>query len=217
MVAFALMGELVNLGYFTEALPYAEHAVSIDPLSSQAQLNYATSLYAVGRIKEADAASQRAADLGETGGFFSLFHSQILSGDLEAAIVAYESFLKSVGEDPAGAKDFIRAASDPDSGRQFLLESMDQEGVAGFGRFNFFLMFRYLDDFYNDLEDNIRPDETWYEADNILYVAMPDRNSGMSAHPRYLPAMERMGITDAWDELGPPDHCNKDSGQWVCN
>jgi tetratricopeptide (TPR) repeat protein len=218
LVAIALVADLFSTGYFTEALSYAEHLVTIDPLSPAAQSTYAAALYAVGRIKEADAASQRAADLGEPWGLFDLFISQMLSGDLEAAIVAYESFLKSVGKDPAGAKDWVRAASDPDTGRQFLLDALENQ-YRGFsdGRWSVFFAFGYLDDFYDELEYNIHPDMIWYDAEPIIFSAMYHRRSGVSAHPRYLPAMELMTITDTWDELGPPDHCNKDSGEWVCN
>lgn len=74
----------------------------------------------------------------------------------------------------------------------------------------------YLDDFFDELEENIRVEDTWYDAEPILTAAIIHRRTGIIAHPRYLPAMELMTITDTWDIRGAPDHCTKETGAWVC-
>jgi len=42
------------------------------------------------------------------------------------------------------------------------------------------------------------------------------RRSGFTAHPKFLEIAEAWAIIKIWEKRGPPDFCEKVSGQWVC-
>ena len=207
---------LLETGYFSEALSVTEHWVSIDPLSSQAQWFHAQALWATGQGTEADAAMQRSLDWGEPYAALALFGSHILSNNFEAAIPVYEAFLEMTGRDPARASAWLTQAVKPATGRQFLLETREKQDFESLSMVFFFLVFGYLDDFYDGLDERLNPDTFWNDGDDVLQMAIAQRHAGVTTHPRYLPLMEAMGIVALWDERGAPDHCSKESGAWVC-
>lgn len=213
----ALVTDLIAVGYFSEALPYAKRMIEVEPLSGYSQATYSYALYAVGRVEEADLVNRKSIDLGVGNWSSELFISHVLSGKFDAAAEDLGGPFKSWGKDPAGARAWIEAARNPETGRDFLLEELgNNDGGFQSGRWGFFLAFGYLDDFFDELEENIRPGDTWYDAEPILGQAIFHRRADITSHPRYLPAMELMTITDTWEVLGPPDHCSKESGAWVC-
>ena len=186
-------------------------------MSPVAQTRYGEALWAVGRDSEAIAASRRALDLGEPWAGLNLFVSHMISGELDAAIAAYETYLKMLGKDASGVEAWVRAASNPITGRQSLLESLeDQEFINTAHREILLLAFGYLDDFYDELEKNVNSDGFWSDNDLIIQVAHFHRRPGVTAHPRYVPIMEAMGGITFWEERGPPDHCTKEAGVWRC-
>lgn len=42
------------------------------------------------------------------------------------------------------------------------------------------------------------------------------RDHGFTANPNYLELAKWMGLTDVWDQRGPPDFCRKVDARWVC-
>jgi hypothetical protein len=39
---------------------------------------------------------------------------------------------------------------------------------------------------------------------------------GFTAHPKYLEVAEASSFIELWEQRGPPNFCNKESGHWVC-
>jgi hypothetical protein len=54
------------------------------------------------------------------------------------------------------------------------------------------------------------------DADWLIQTGTLSRESGFTAHPRYLAVAEKYGIIDIWEKRGAPDHCKKLDGQWIC-
>jgi hypothetical protein len=42
------------------------------------------------------------------------------------------------------------------------------------------------------------------------------KRADIVTHPRFLPFRKADTMVAMWDERGPPDFCNKASGEWVC-
>ena len=42
------------------------------------------------------------------------------------------------------------------------------------------------------------------------------RELHFTADPRYLEVAKADGLIEIWEQRGPPDHCEKLDGQWVC-
>ncbi|MEH6606839.1 MAG: hypothetical protein V7711_14740, partial [Pseudomonadales bacterium] len=211
----ALSFDLGETGYLSEALSVAEHWVAIDPLSTMANARYSEALRSVGREAEAIAMMQNAIDLGDQLGYMRQFVNYMFAGDVEAAISAYKSYLVSTDQDPNEADTWLRAAADPATGLQTLNKELAGRDIQE--RAEFYLAFGHLDEFYDELEQSQDPNVVWNESDLILQLAISHVNKGLSAHPRYIPIMEQMGITELWDIRGPPDRCDKTTGIWVCH
>ncbi|MEH6551248.1 MAG: hypothetical protein V7711_00065 [Pseudomonadales bacterium] len=208
---------LLGTGYFSEALQVAEHWVSIDPLSPLALSSYADALWATGREEEALVINQQAFDLGEPNEALDQFIFYSIARDVDHAATIYIRFLKRIGEEAKGADSWIHAISSPDTGREKIYEfPVDKILGVNFGRWVFFLGLGHLDDFYDHLEKQYNPNAIWTFSDQIIQTSVLHRKSGFSAHPRYVPFMEKVGITAIWDERGAPDHCSKETGAWVC-
>ena len=54
------------------------------------------------------------------------------------------------------------------------------------------------------------------DAESLIVNGQMDRISGFTAHPLYLEVARQASIIELWEERGPPDFCEKTSGQWVC-
>lgn len=72
------------------------------------------------------------------------------------------------------------------------------------------------DEYLTDLE-RIRTEtaEFWTNADSLEFFCVVFANSGCRAHPKYTEIVRRSALPELWEELGPPDHCRKESGKWV--
>ncbi|MEH6550675.1 MAG: hypothetical protein V7744_11875 [Pseudomonadales bacterium] len=212
-----LYTDLTSTGYFAEALPYTQRLVSNDPLSAPAQFAHARVLWALGRRDEAEAAAQRGLDLGEPFLAFELFISRLQAGDLDNAISFFAKNMELEGQDPKGAEAFVRAALDPVTGKPFILDYVKtlEPGWTGL-RWAYLLAFGHMDELYDELEANIHSEFVWYDAEPMLFNIMIHGRLSFITHPRYLPTMEKMDVVSSWDVRGAPDHCSKDSGDWVC-
>jgi len=216
---FPLIFDYVEAGYAAEALLLTERLVVIEPLAAASHNNHGGALRAVGRVDEARTAWQRSVELGGALSAQSLFMDYMISGEIDAAIVALERFLRMSGEDPTGIGDRIRAAADPVSGRQALLDWVATFPESDFWNgtnWLYFLAFRQFDDLFDVIDAHNARATDWSDADNIMFYVAIFRNSGVTANPRYAAAMNAIGAVDAWETHGPPDHCRKDTGAWVC-
>ncbi|MHA1565670.1 MAG: hypothetical protein ACTSX7_10200, partial [Alphaproteobacteria bacterium] len=166
------------------------------------------------------AAWQRSVELGDALSAQILFMDYMITGEIDEAIVALERSLRMSGEDPTGVGDRIRAAADPVSGRQALLDwvaTFPENDFWNGTNWAYFLAFRQFDDLFDVIDAHNARATDWSDADEIMYYVSVFRDSGVTASPRYAAAMNAIGAVDAWETRGPPDFCRKDAGEWVCD
>ena len=143
-----------------------------------------------------------------------LFLDSMIPGAIQRATEALERAAQM-----AGIGERIRAAADPQNGRQAvldLLETLHMSEPELDNSWLYFIAFRQFDDFFA-IVDALNAEATiWSAADNIMFSVNSFRESGIAADPRYVATMTDIGAVEAWDTRGPPDFCSKDTGTWVC-
>jgi TolB-like protein len=220
---------LMCAGYFREALGIVERFVESDPLSPAVQSRLADALQAVGRRDVALAPLQLADQFGSQIAKRELFHFYLEDERDELAITHLEARLKEDEEGlPAGwVRDLIVGARDPATGQAHLDRripqivasmpegrSYEMRGILA----RLYLSLGYLDRYYELLDELGGATSAWNDAEVFLYAGTIKRPSGFTAHPSYLEVAEKYfyGTVSLWEQRGPPDHCEKVSGQWVC-
>ena len=215
----SLAYDYLEAGYVSEALLLVERLVVIEPLSPNSHWAFGNVLRASGRVEEARTAWRHSMELGSAASALALFMDYMLANEVDKAIVAHDRAMRLGDEDPAGIADRIRAAADPVSGRQAVLdlvEALPDIGIWGASSWFYFFAFHQWDDLFAVIDAYNAKATTWSDADNIMYWATIFRDSGITADPRYVAAIRDIGVVEAWDTRGPPDFCSKDSGTWVC-
>jgi TolB-like protein len=216
-------------GYFQEALGVIERFVADDPLSPAAQTRLAQALEAVGRRDEALAALKLADQLGGEIAKPELFHFYLEDKRDEIAISTLEAYLKeSEGGIPTGwVRDLVARGRDSATG-QAHLDRRIPEIMASipevrsyemqFILIRLYLRFGFLDRYYELFDEFGTTTTGWNDTDQLFEDATVKRQSGFTTHPRYLEVAEKYyyGMVSLWDQRGAPDHCEKVSGQWIC-
>jgi len=214
----ALVWDLLYAGYFEEALAIAERFVELDPLSAPAHVELARAQLSNGRTSEAIASLEISAQLGLPYASYLLGNLYLLEEQDEIAIGYIESFLREQGQPAEWVREFVVGARDPENGqahidRIFLKLEIDE---AGNYRDSYYLIFKFLDRFFERIFKIGVSVGEWTSTENLIFDGTIHRQSGFTAHPRYLEVAEAYGLFDLWDERGAPDHCNKLDGQWAC-
>ena len=147
----------------------------------------------------------------------------LLHGEDDKEIDWFEKLQVVTGMDPAEIRPFIENARNPEAGKAFLDEWVDAR-VADTSNimdlrdaYSWYLVFGYIDDFWLGLEAlEAGVSKGWTNADTLEQGGMVFRHTGYAKHPKYLPRSRATSLVDLWDKRGPPDHCSKASGEWVC-
>ncbi|NIS91349.1 MAG: hypothetical protein GTN98_14995 [Woeseiaceae bacterium] len=221
----ALTWDMINVGYFDESVRLAQRIIDLEPLSPLGYWRKADALLAMGRRSEAQTHLERAIDLGNNffAGLGLLGAAFLTQGEDEVAIDWYEKFYSAIGRDPAEVRPLIENVRDPATGKAFLDQWIEAE-VANASNvdeqrapYNWYLYFGYLDDYWLALESLAGGNVPgWTNADLLEHEGMIFRRLGYAKHPKYVPWAKASSIVDLWDKRGPPDHCSKASGEWVC-
>jgi tetratricopeptide (TPR) repeat protein len=224
-VVEALVWNLLNVGYLQEALGVAEGYFDRDPLLPAANYWMAQALYALGRTSEALAAWELAAQLGHNFAKLFIGHANLVDKRDDIGIAQIESSLQEYGfPDTSWVRELVTGARDPAGGQAYLdrripqiVSSVPAEGASELkgAMTNLYLDFGYLDPYFEYLFD-IALDSGWGDAANSIWFGTIFRRTGFTAHPKYLEVAEANGFIEMWEQRGPPDFCNKESGQWVC-
>jgi tetratricopeptide (TPR) repeat protein len=213
-----LIWELLSTGYFEEALTIAERFVELDPLSTRAHSNLGQALLSNGRRSEAITSLEIGDQLGTPFASYLLGILYLLEEQDEIAIDHLESFWRKQGQPAEWVRELVVGARDPETGQAHLdrvLLQFEDEAVGSRGE-EFYLAFKFLDRFFEIIFGiGIYGDE-WTLAEVLMTDATFFRQSGFTAHPRYLEVAEALGFLELWDERGAPDHCKKLGGQWAC-
>jgi len=220
-----LSWDLQVAGYFNEALSIAERWVELDPLSPSAHYDLFRARLSVGKTSEALESLKTVEQLGTPRSLeFAVFH--LSEKQDEAAIESLEVFFKSIGVPTDFAQELIVGARDPETGQVFLDQRIPQivastpdDRTALQARINLavlYSVFGFLDRYFEVLFELGLPTSGWADSEVPVHFSTIDRRSGFTAHPRYLEVAKVWGLTELWDQRGPPDHCKKLDGQWAC-
>jgi len=220
----ALISDLLEAGYYREALRVAEQLVELDPLSAPAQFRLFQSLIVVGRASEAVRALEFASELG-IDIVWNLGRLALLDRRDEDGIAHFEAFLDGQGRSSAWVRDLVTHARNPESGQVYLDQRIPQivasvpEEEATNMRYRlsrFYLVFGFLDRYFELIFASEPSDAGWSNADMLVYDGLMTPGSGFTAHPRFLEFAEASDRIHLWEKRGPPDFCEKLGGQWVC-
>jgi TolB-like protein/DNA-binding SARP family transcriptional activator len=221
-----LSWDLQVAGYFQEALSITEHWVELDPLSTQAHVNLYWARLSVDKRGEALESLKTAHQLGLSWAPHNLASFYLVEKQDGAAIEYLEAGFQIDGLPTEFAQELIVDARNPETGQAFLDQFLPQivasrpnDRSAREQRIllaPFYSVFGFLDRYFELLfEFGISTDD-WDDAEVPVHDSTIDRRSGFTAHPRYLEIAKTWGLTELWDQRGPPDMCEKLDGQWVC-
>ncbi len=222
-----LIYELHVAGYHQEAHRFATQWVGREPISPMAHYSLGETLFAMGRIEEAQAPLTFAYDQGE--GFALWFvpaMNQVLGND-ELAIAELESLWQQAlgNSDSAWVRELVEGARDPNRGQAFLdrrigeiLASMpDEQYTYWLSILEWqYLQLGFLDRFYETIFAYGPNSQGQTMADVNFFGGMVLGQRGFTSHPRYLEVAGLLGIPEIWEQRGPPDFCAKVDGQWTC-
>lgn len=218
---------LMISGYLDEALRMAERYVEVDPLSSIAHVRHAAVLSAAGRKAESMAALQVAHELAPDSLEWYIGEAYLVRGDDRAAIPLLETGFRQRYEGSAEwIRELVTGARDPLTGQAYLdrsiprvvrsLPSRKRELEEDLNRF--YLFFGHLDRYFQIMLDEIsdRSPSSWITVQYYLSNGVVYRETGFTAHPRYLEVAEALGFFEVWKRQGAPDFCTKADDRWVC-
>ena len=221
-----LIYELQTAGYLQEAHRHAEEWVSHEPITPMANYSLGETLFALGRIEEAQAPLSFAYDEGEEFALWFVPGINLTLGNDELAIAQLESELERYGiNDTAWVRDLVENARDPEKGQAYvdrrfkeILASIPDEHL-NFWRGMLeeqYLYLGFLDRYYESIFAHGPNNQGQNSADVDVWQGTVFRRTGFTAHPMYLEVAALLGITEIWEQRGPPDFCKKLDGQWVC-
>ncbi len=222
----ALAWDLLEAGYLREALGVAERFVDLDPLSPAANGYLSETLYAVGRASEAVAALEVADQLNPGGENWTFGVVNLLEKRDEVAIAHFEAVVEQNGLPSNWVRELVTGAPDPVTGQAYLdrripqiVASLPEEDarVGQNAMTDWYLFFGFLDRYFELILDLDLTDSAWSGADILVWMGTIFRRLGFTAHPKYLAVTKSIGITDVWEQRGPPDFCVKVGGEWVCD
>ena len=222
-----LIYELQFAGYLQEAHRYAAQWVNREPITPIANYSLGETLFSLGRIEEAQAPLAFAYDLGEEFALWFVPGINLTLGNDELAIAQTEALLKGAGmTDIAWVRDLVEGARDPTKGpaymdrraEEILASIPDEHHTYWRGILEEqYLYLGFLDRYYETIFAHGPNSQRQTSADVDVWQGTVFRQTGFTAHPRYLEVAELLGIPDIWEQRGPPDFCEKVDSEWVCD
>lgn len=218
-----LVYDLLYCGYFEEGLEVAKRIIELDPLAPAGYIRAWEALSGLGRYEEARSFVKAAstiipviAALDETW----IWTSQGRYDEAANAVAHYNN--TDAGRDEPITLDIHRAAN-RETGEAYLYELIAEqtETAENFSdvlapRVNL-LLFGFLDAYWREIAQlSIGSGKGWANSDLLEYYCTTYPGTGCRARPEYVEQLSRWGMDDLWDERGTPDHCSKESGEWVC-
>ena len=142
------------------------------------------------------------------------------------AIAHFTTWLQQQGDpDSSWVRELVTGGRDPATGQTYLdrripeiIASMPEEAAYNmrWALIEWYLVFGFLDRYFELILDLPVTYSVWTNAEIPVHNGTIRRRLGFTAHPQYLEVAESMGLIDVWEQRGPPDFCEKISGQWVC-
>ena len=225
VAAELLTWDLMVAGYFRESLRLARHSVERDPLAPNAQLNLYLALYASGHKNEALTTIELADELGSMFAKSSLANFYRNEQNYELSIAYEEAYMQERGLPDDWVRSLHVGASDPATGQAYLdrripelLASVPEHRAFEFEQilYDTYLSSGFLDRYFELILGLGVSAHLWGDTETLIANGLLDRESGFTAHPRFLDVAEKMAFFELWDQRGPPDFCEKVGGEWVC-
>ena len=220
-----LVYNLISNGYFEEALGISEHLVEVDPLSAAAHASLYNSLRSNGRRSQALASLRLAEQFDAPVTKWVLAMESLKDGRDEIAIQYLETLLREQNQPIDWIRKLIIGARDPATGQAHLDRQISQV-VASLPEDRssqmlidstfFYLVLGFLDRYFELIFELGISDREWVDSELPVFFGMMYRRSGFTEHPRFLEVAEALGMIELWEQRGPPDICEKVSGQWIC-
>jgi TolB-like protein/tetratricopeptide (TPR) repeat protein len=220
---------LLETGYFQEALHWAKKLEEIEPWATQTHMNLARTESAAGLHKEAISSLKLALSLGDeyAGGTLVGLYSSLNEYEKAVPFIKYDSALPKM-KDANDLREHIVATRDPNTGvnyiDQFLansswalsLEKDDALNAIKGAKPYYYYVAEQFDSYYDYLNEFETSKTKWTTVGEYIADAHVYRHFGGTRHPKYLKIVEAMGLFELWDQRGAPDHCSKETGSWVC-
>jgi TolB-like protein/cytochrome c-type biogenesis protein CcmH/NrfG len=220
----ALIYVLVYTGYFDDALAVANRYIEVEPLSGTGYWRRGEALSAAGRKEEARESFLRAVELGDISSMWALGMLACLDGNAEEAISWFEGVYDATGSDSTEIRSIVENGLDAADGKAFIdaIVKRDTSRATNLDELRFpyfwYLSFGYVDDYWAaiDLLGDPSGEQAWTNSDTLEHQGIVSNLSAFRQHPKYLQYAEVSSVVDLWEKRGAPDHCNKDSGEWIC-
>jgi len=222
----ALSFDLLVLGYIDEAMRISRRSLSLDPLSLTAHNRHADALIAAGRVKEAKAILEHAAELGNPIAWWNLGILQLSQGLDESALEYFGKYWQDSGQEgDASIERLVSGTREPAIGQAFLEAFISQRLAATpeedrYGQrlqlSRWYLYRGYLDPYFDLILDSIPESPGWADAETLIQFGVIYRARGFTGHPGYLEVARLAGFMDAWESRGAPDFCTRVRAQWKC-
>jgi len=205
---------LIEAGYVEDAYAPMQKAYELDPVSGliTSWMGYAE--YLGGNDQKGEEYFRRAIDLSFSNANGLAYRTYVSQGRYEEAIAAGEASINRAGQDRGYVRPFVEALADPGKKPQALaaLRQTEENETGGFYPVLEYTLLGEMDDAYRVAELG--------RQDNVLFIlatAWEPTLGALRRDPRFVPMMERLGITKYWDERGAPDLCDKVNGEWKCH
>ena len=222
---YSLIWYTMEAGYFREALRLAERYVELEPLMPQAHHAMGDALYALGRYGEAAAVLEVADQLGSTEAKWVMGVVNLVNGQDDIAIANLEASMKQSGLASDWVRELVNGARDPATGQAYLDRRIPDivASMPASSAYNmrldlnsWYMSLGFMDRYFELILEHEINDAEWSDAEVLVYSGTVFWRLGFTAHPKYLAVAESMGIVELWEHRGPPDFCEKTSGEWVC-
>jgi len=185
----------------------------------------ADALYALGRYGEAAAVLELADQLGSTEAKWIMGVVNLVNGQDDIAIANLEAGMEQVGLPSDWVRELVTGARDSATGQAYLDHRIPDivASMPAVSAYNlrldlnhWYMLFGFMDRYYELILEHEINDAEWSAAEVFVYSGTVFWHQGFTAHPKYLAVAESMGIVELWEHRGPPDFCEKISGEWVC-
>jgi tetratricopeptide (TPR) repeat protein len=218
--------ELLQAGYLQEGLNVADRFVELDPLSPAAHSRRSDALLSMGRMEEALNAVDMSGRLSNDESVERTAYLKLVWLGEESGITQLENsndrtavhWWSQVRELAAAARDRSRGEAYLDRRIPEILATMSEDDRFEAHQWltSLYLDFGFLDRYYELIFANDLTASSWTDSDLLIYVGTISRQSGFTAHPKYLEVAKLTGLIETWEKRGPPDYCNKIDGRWIC-
>jgi TolB-like protein len=215
-------------GYFAEAEQIFRQVIDLDPLSANAWARLSQSLSAQGRVEESKQAARRADELDpergrlSPGGLYLTNHALLAGEDEETIRILDPVFDEEYSRYPS-ARAFVEAMRHAQTGRDALQEWVEYRSThfevfsdRSFAQ-HFLLIFGHIDLYIEAIDSYGPPSKTWHDAEILEIQGQNYPAAGYRKTQHYLERAEGNGLIELWDHRGAPDHCSKETGEWVCH